>query len=122
MGQEMLLEGQELEDFEGKYRPHITSTPLEVADLIEINIGRWALFIFNIFLVIDTELSLAAQTSVFAASFTDEIPLIFFDTCNVYETTSIFEPCRLKYIVWVAVFVLICMFLTVIGVTEMKVM
>jgi hypothetical protein len=91
---------------------------VNLCDIVRVVISPLANTIFTIILTLNGQIAMAAQISIFASSLTATVPLLVLDTCDVYQYDSIFNDCKLRYIIWLAVFVAICMTLTIIGISE----
>ena len=102
------------------YEPEISDSPIELADMVEILYGNAGKITFNVLLFIETGCSLAAIACVFAASFARNVPIITLETCDVYESTEIFDSCKLKYIFWLTLYIAWAMVMTAIGPRDQK--
>ena len=71
-----------------------------------------------IILCITIEVVIAAQSAMFASAMTRDVPLWWGDTCNVYDYEGILNECRWKYLVWLGLFIALCVVLTVIGIED----
>ena len=115
LGHELKLYNKEVH-----YEPEIPDVPIELADMIEILYGNAGKITFNVLLFIETCCSLAAIACVFAASFTRNVPIGTLETCDVYESTEIFGPCKLKYIFWLTLYIAFAGFMTALGPRDQK--
>jgi hypothetical protein len=78
--------------------------------------------IYTILVLLTFETALAAHSTVFSASLTRNIPLPFAETCDVYQYEGFINECRWKYLVWLAIWLVIALALTIIGMSEQKVL
>ena len=119
-GKEALLDSidDKTADRHDLLKPEITDRPMEVAIMIDAVYGKTGKTVYTVLGLLTFETALAAHCTVFASSLTSNIPLFVVDACNVYDFEGFINECRWKYLVWLAVFLVIVITLTVIGMAE----
>jgi len=75
--------------------------------------------IYTIFMLMTFECAMGAHVAVFASSITRYVPI--FTVCNVYDYDGIFNDCRNIYLLYVALYLVIVVTLTLVGLAEQKV-
>lgn len=100
--------------------PIITHRVITITDMIKVVIGPKAGMFHLILLFVYQTGILTAYASVFSTSFASNIPLGTWGTCDIYNTTEFFTTCRVKYWIYLMIFALITIYLTVKGIYEQK--
>ena len=114
----LISKDEKLAEMSKKYKPIITNRSLVLNDLIENIFGKFWLNIWTIILTLTYAVVLATDTAMFASAMTRDVPLWWGDTCNVYDYEGIVNECRWKYLVWLAVFIIVCVTLTTVGLQD----
>lgn len=88
--------------------------------------GFWLIFgkkfgiFYLVLMTVSFEGSMIAYVSIFASSFTSNVPVGDMVACNIYET-GIFSRCGMNYWIFVVVYGMIVVYLTFKGLEEQKV-
>ena len=59
--------------------------------------------------------------AIFATSFASNVPIGNLDTCDIYNTTTFYNDCRWKYWVYLFIFCILTVYLTVRGIEEQQI-
>jgi amino acid permease len=92
---------------------------INVFDVISTHFGKKAAFVYMGFLTINFLGLLVAYTSVFAASFSSNVPLPYLQTCDIYAE-GYGSVCMVNYWIYAFLFGTIVSYLTYRGLNEQK--
>ena len=108
-----------IHDQRGRYEPRIEDEPLPFSMQMYYVYGTPGKIIYSIFMLLTFECAMGAHVAVFGASMTRYVPI--FELCNVYDYDGIFNDCRNKYLLYIAIYLAIVITLTLVGLAEQKV-
>lgn len=100
------------------HTPEITARRFDITEIVRIIFGeKWS--IAYLFCMVFYNLGIQlAYSSIFAVSFASNVPLGTLGTCDIYQDEEFFTDCRWKYWVYLGVFFVCMLYLTIKGVEE----
>lgn len=98
--------------------PTITHRQINLPDAVKLVFGEKVGFTYLIALCIYQLGTMVAYASIFSSSFTSTVPLGNLDTCDIYETSSFFTECKGKYWIYLFIFGVFTVYMTVMGLEE----
>ena len=100
--------------------PVITHRVITITDIVKIVAGPKAGMLHLILLFVYQTGVLTAYASIFSTSFASNVPLGTWGTCDLYSTSGFFTTCRAKYWVYLTIFAVVTIYMTVKGIHEQK--
>lgn len=101
--------------------PAITSRIINISDMVKLAFNEKTGMVYMFCLFLFQMGILVAYSAIFASSFASNVPLGSLGTCDIYETSSFLNSCRVKYWVFLTIFSCITLYMTVGGIQEQKI-
>lgn len=102
--------------------PRITHRVITVTDIVKVIAGPRVGMVHLILLFTFQMGTLTAYASIFATSFASNVPIGPWGTCDIYSTSGFFTSCRVKYWIFLMIFSVFTIYMTVKGIHEQKIM
>jgi amino acid permease len=100
--------------------PTITTRVINISDIVKIVFGEKLGFFYVIITGLFGLGALVAYSAIFASSFVSNVPLGPLETCDIYESSEFFSSCRVKYWVFLTIFFVFTLYMTMNGIQEQK--
>ena len=101
-------------------RPIITNRMINCSDIVKLVFGERTGMVYLILFYFYQLGTLVAFISIFSSSFASNVPLGNEETCDIYATSSFYNDCRWKYWVYLAVYSIITVYMTMKGIEEQQ--
>lgn len=101
-------------------KPEIVDRRFDLSTIVGMMFGSLfgKLYMFGLYLFLTG--AQVSYVSIFASSFSSTIPLGFSDVCNIYEDEEFFGACRPNYWIYLVIYSIIMMYLTIKGLREQR--
>lgn len=102
--------------------PVITHRIITITDIVKVVAGP-KLGMLHLILMFTFQMGImTAYASIFATSFSSNVPIGPWSTCDIYNTSGFFTTCRVKYWIFLMIFGIFSIYMTVKGIQEQKIM
>ena len=100
--------------------PIITNRIIACPDIARLAFGDKFGRFFFVCLFLTKFGVMVSYGAIFATSFASNVPIGNLDTCDIYNTTTFYNDCRWKYWVYLLIFSVITVYLTIKGIEEQR--
>lgn len=109
------------EDTSPFYKPEITNRVINCADLCKLAFGDKVGAGYMVCLFLYMMGTMVAYAAIFSSSFASNVPLGTLDTCDIYSSSGFYNDCRWKYWIFLLLFSVITVYMTVKGIEEQQI-
>ena len=102
-------------------KPTITNRIISLPDITKMVFGEKIGLLYMIVFGLGQLGTMAAYASIFSSSFASNVPLGTETTCDIYKTTSFYSDCRWKYWIYLLIFGVFTVYMSVKGIEEQQI-
>ena len=106
---------------ESENSPTISDRLVNCPDICKLAFGEKAGSVYLVFLFLYMMGTMVAYAAIFSSSFASNVPLGTLSTCDIYSHSGFFNDCRWKYWIYLLIFSVFSVYMTVRGIHEQQI-